>query len=152
MLIFEKIILKYHRVRFFLLYPSIKRDAYSIYGDFNIIDPVNFFFESGLSLNHGCYINASGKISVGRNVSISAGAKLLSTSLDVKNGLPADHYFGEIKIGSNVQVGAGAILLPGVKIIDNVVIGAGSVITKDINVSGIYVGSPARLLRKFNEQ
>ena len=41
-----------------------------------------------------------------------------------------------------------ATILP-IKICDNTVIGAGAVVTKDITESGIYIGNPARLLRKL---
>jgi len=52
------------------------------------------------------------------------------------------------KIGNHVSIGTNATILP-VSITDNVVIGAGSVVTKDIKVSGIYAGNPARLIRKL---
>lgn len=52
------------------------------------------------------------------------------------------------KIGNHVSIGTNATILP-VSITDNVVIGAGSVVTKDITVSGIYAGNPARLIRKL---
>jgi acetyltransferase-like isoleucine patch superfamily enzyme len=51
-------------------------------------------------------------------------------------------------IGNNVSIGTNSTILP-VNICDNVVIGAGSVITKDITVSGIYSGNPAKLMRKL---
>jgi len=50
------------------------------------------------------------------------------------------------QIGNRVSIGTNATILP-VTICDGVVIGAGAVVTKDITVSGIYVGNPARLLR-----
>ena len=52
------------------------------------------------------------------------------------------------KIGNNVSIGSNATILP-VDICDNVVIGAGSVVTKDILESGIYVGNPAKKIRKL---
>ncbi|WP_432453566.1 acyltransferase [Agarivorans sp. QJM3NY_29] len=51
-------------------------------------------------------------------------------------------------IGNNVSVGSNATILP-VSICDHVVVGAGAVVTKNIAVSGIYVGNPARLIRKL---
>jgi acetyltransferase-like isoleucine patch superfamily enzyme len=53
------------------------------------------------------------------------------------------------RVGSRVSIGSNATILP-VSICDNVVIGAGGVVTRDITTPGIYVGSPARLLRKLN--
>jgi acetyltransferase-like isoleucine patch superfamily enzyme len=47
-------------------------------------------------------------------------------------------------IGNRVSVGSNATILP-VKICDDVVIGAGAVVTKDITVSGSYLGNPARI-------
>ena len=47
------------------------------------------------------------------------------------------------KIGNNVSIGSNATILP-VNICDDVVIGAGAVVTKDISVSGVYVGNPAK--------
>lgn len=49
-------------------------------------------------------------------------------------------------IGNNVSIGSNATILP-VKICDNVVIGAGSVVTKDINLSGTYIGNPAKKIK-----
>lgn len=49
-------------------------------------------------------------------------------------------------IGNRVSIGSNATLLP-VSIVDDVVIGAGAVVTRDITVSGVYAGNPARLMR-----
>lgn len=51
-------------------------------------------------------------------------------------------------IGSSVSIGSNATLLP-VSVCDGVVIGAGAVVTKDIKEKGIYVGNPARLIRRL---
>ena len=53
-------------------------------------------------------------------------------------------------IGNNVSIGSNATILP-IKICDNVVIGAGTVVTKDITTSGIYVGNPAKRIRRMGE-
>jgi len=52
------------------------------------------------------------------------------------------------QIGNNVSIGSNATIMP-VRICDGVVIGAGAVVTRDLTESGIYVGNPARLLRKL---
>src|SRR5438477_10896972 len=48
-------------------------------------------------------------------------------------------------VADGVSIGSGAVVLP-VRICEGAVIGAGAVVTKDIDVKGIYVGNPARLL------
>lgn len=54
-------------------------------------------------------------------------------------------------IGNHVSIGTNATILP-VAICDNVVVGAGAVVTRDITKPGIYVGNPARLLRRLDPQ
>ena len=51
-------------------------------------------------------------------------------------------------VADRVSIGTNSTILP-VTICSNVVIGAGSVVTKDITISGVYAGNPARLLRKL---
>ena len=56
----------------------------------------------------------------------------------------------QTKIGDNVSIGSNATILP-VTVCNNVVIGAGSVVTKDIKDPGVYVGNPARLIKKLSD-
>lgn len=146
MFLLEKLILKYQRLRFRLLFPEKWKDGL-VYGVFSIIHPENFQFGRGLTLNDFCYINASYPITIGDNVSISAGAKIISVKLNFSDhGLQEGklyHVGNAITIGNNVQIGAGAIILPGVTIVDNVIIGAGAVVSRSVSESGIYVGIPA---------
>jgi acetyltransferase-like isoleucine patch superfamily enzyme len=55
------------------------------------------------------------------------------------------------KIGNGVSIGSNATILP-VTIADHTVIGAGAVVTKDILVSGIYAGNPAKLIRPISKK
>ena len=52
------------------------------------------------------------------------------------------------RVGARVSIGSNATILP-VDICSDVVIGAGAVVTRDITEPGIYVGNPARLLRRL---
>jgi len=52
------------------------------------------------------------------------------------------------RIGDRVSIGSNATLLP-VSICNDVVIGAGAVVTRDITEPGVYIGNPARLLRRL---
>lgn len=53
-------------------------------------------------------------------------------------------------IGDRVSIGSNATILP-VRICNDVVIGAGATVTRDIDQPGIYVGNPARFLRKIDD-
>jgi len=87
---------------------------------------------------------------MGSNVSISAGVKILSTTLDY-NKFDGTHTFEKVKIGNRVHIGANAVILPGVTIGDDIVIGAGAVVSKDLPSGCIYVGIPAKPLKKLRQ-
>jgi acetyltransferase-like isoleucine patch superfamily enzyme len=56
-----------------------------------------------------------------------------------------------VVIGDGSWLGHGAVVLPGVTIGKHVVIGANSVVTKDIPDVSVAVGSPARVIRQYDE-
>ncbi len=106
----------------------------------------NFQYNTGYPID----ANWSWLISVGDNVTLATGVKLLAHDAStVKTG--AHTKIGRIQIGSNVFIGANAIVLPNVRIGDNVVVGAGSVVTRDIPSNSVYAGNPARRLCSFDE-
>ncbi|WP_417200980.1 acyltransferase [Bizionia sp.] len=53
---------------------------------------------------------------------------------------------GEIHIGNNVYIGSGCIFNPGVNVANAIHIGAGSVISKNLELSGMYVGQGLRYI------
>jgi len=88
-------------------------------------------------------------VTIGDDCFISHGAMFINDLFET--GGPAKgrkDLWRSTRIGNNVSIGTNATILP-VAICDNVVVGAGAVVTKDITVPGIYVGNPARLLRKI---
>ena len=57
----------------------------------------------------------------------------------------------KVSIGKNVWIGEFVCILPGVTIGDGSIIGAMSVVTKDIQANSIAVGSPAKVIKIFDE-
>ena len=121
-----------------------------VYGPIYIIHSKKFRCGIGLRLN------AAGRITAGRNLTVSSGAKILSTGidLDVFKTLDRDldyHVNSEIILGDNVWLGANSIILPGVKLKGpNVVIAAGAVVTKSFNGSNILLaGVPAKVVKRI---
>ena len=55
-----------------------------------------------------------------------------------------------VEIGNNVWVGEGVAVLPGAKIGDGCIIGAHSVVKGTIPAYTIAVGSPAKVVKKYN--
>lgn len=84
-------------------------------------------------------------LTVGNNVIISAGVKLLThdTSFTVVGG---KDLAGEITIGDNIQIGENAVVLPGVTIGNDCIIGAGAVVTKDVPPGSVAAGVPAKVI------
>ena len=88
-------------------------------------------------------------VTIGNDCIISHGVMFINDPF--KMGGPArrnKELWKATHVGSNVSIGTNSTIMP-VNICDHVVVGAGSVVTRDITVSGIYAGNPARLIRKL---
>lgn len=62
---------------------------------------------------------------------------------------PGTVLCGSVTVGKNSFIGARSTVIPGKTIGDNVFIGAGSTVINNLSSPGIYVGSPARLIKKL---
>lgn len=103
-----------------------------------------------LLVNPGVYFAAKGGIEMGNYVTISAGAKILSSSLQVENGvIVRKHIHKKTTIGNNVWLGAGSTVCPGVTIGDNVIVAAGAVVTKDLPSNTVCGGIPAKVIKEM---
>jgi acetyltransferase-like isoleucine patch superfamily enzyme len=88
------------------------------------------------------------KVSIGKNCFISHGSMFVN-ELAEKGMVNRDpKKFKKTTLGDNVTIGSNSTILP-VNIAKNIVVGAGSVVTKDLSIKGIYVGNPAKLLRRL---
>ena len=87
-------------------------------------------------------------VTIGDDCFISHGVMFINDLFD--EGCPARSrdLWRPTKLGNHVSIGTKATILP-VAICDKVVIGAGAVVTKNITEPGVYVGNPARLLRRL---
>jgi len=61
---------------------------------------------------------------------------------------PSAVVCGNCKIGPNCFIGAGATIVENVMLCEGVTVGSGSTVLNSIDIPGIYVGSPARLIKK----
>ena len=91
---------------------------------------------SGTKLGTGCIVNTSS--SVDHDCTIGNYCHLS----------PGTHICGTVEIGDGTWLGAGSIVVNNTCICDECIIGAGAVVVDKITVPGIYIGLPARLLRK----
>ena len=98
---------------------------------------------------HNNYINLAEEITIGNDVGLSLDVSIQTHGywLSVLEGYPAK--FAGVYIDNGVIVGFRSVILMGVSVASNVVIGACSVITKNLTEkNGIYVGNPARFIKK----
>ena len=126
-----------------------------VFGDPIIYAPNRLSVGNNCRLNHNVYINARSGVTLGDDVTLSYGSKIISTGYDVEHWVNT----GEKKhiddtpvfIGNHCWICTDAIILPGVKITgEYVVIAAGAVVTKDITESRVVVaGSPAKIIKKI---
>ncbi|MGC8490872.1 MAG: acyltransferase [Syntrophobacteraceae bacterium] len=132
-----------------------------------VVEPVNLYgcrigndcfigpfveIQKGVELGNRCRIQSHAficeMVTIGNDCFVSHGVMFVN-DLFSKGG-PArgqKKLWKPTRIGNHVSIGTNATVLP-VTIADNVVIGAGAIVTRDITTPGIYVGNPARLLRK----
>ena len=109
--------------------------------------------QRGAKIGRGCRIQSHCLIcelvSIGADCFVSHGVMFVNDTFAKGGPARGDRRFWKsTRLGDHVSIGTGATILP-VTICGNVVIGAGAVVTKAIDVPGVYVGSPARLLRKL---
>ena len=83
---------------------------------------------------------------VGNNTIINTGSIIEHETVigDHVHIAPHATVCGRSKVGNNVFCGAGSTIIDQISVCDDVVIGAGAVVTKDIVVSGTYIGIPAQ--------
>jgi len=108
--------------------------------------------QKGVKIGKRCRVQSHAFIcelvTIGDDCFISHGAMFINDLFN--EGCPARSrdLWRPTKLGNQVSIGSNATILP-IAICDRVVIGAGAVVTKDITEPGIYVGNPARLLRRL---
>ncbi len=91
-------------------------------------------------------------VSIGEDCFVGHGVMFINDTF--ATGGPArgrKELWRSTRIGNRVSIGSNATILP-VEICDDVVIGAGAVVTRSITRPGCYVGNPARLLERNEDQ
>ena len=136
--------------------------------DVTVVQPVNLYgctigdgslvgpfveIQKGAIIGKRCRIQSHSFIcelvTIGEDCFISHGAMFINDLFVTGGPAGKPELWCPTKVGNRVSIGTNATILP-VTICDQVVIGAGAVVTRDIAVSGIYAGNPARLLRRLD--
>jgi len=104
----------------------------------------------GTWIGQQCFFHSAGNISIGKNVGIGPGVKII-TSYHSEEGkdkpiLHSELIFKEVVIEDDVDLGVGSIILPGVTIGKGAIVGAGAVVTVNIPPFHVVAGVPAKTL------
>lgn len=124
-------------------------------------DEAKLVFGHGVQINDYVHMVAMNKISIGNNVLMASHVFISDNSHgsykgDIRDSNPMippterEYYTAPVTVGNNVWIGEGVCIMPGVSIGEGCVIGAHSIVTKDIPDFCIAVGSPAKIVKKYN--
>lgn len=100
---------------------------------------------------HNNFINVCEPVIIGSDVGLSQDVAIITHGywLSVLEGYPAS--FSGVTIGDGTIVGYRSIILMGVNIEKNCVIGANSTVTKSLDKTGIYGGTPAKFIKEIGK-
>lgn len=111
-------------------------------------------------MNDRVHIVAHKRVTIGNNVLMASNIFISDTSHGASKGENQTSPFevpnmrqlisSPVIIGDRVWIGENVSILPGVSIGDGAIIGAGSVVTHNVESNTIVVGSPARVIKKWD--
>ncbi|RJE71712.1 acyltransferase [Reichenbachiella sp. MSK19-1] len=99
----------------------------------------------------GQYIQAKNGITIGENVRIGPGVKIISASHDIYDYDKHDSS-DPIIIGNHCWLAANCVILPGVKIAEHTIVAAGAVVTKSFLEGNCVLGGvPAKIVKVLHD-
>ena len=112
------------------------------------------FVGNNTIISESCFISACNRVVIEENVGVSPNVMIIDNSR-ILGDISRPSKEQELKIGS-VHIGAdswiayGACVMPNVTIGKHCIIGALSVVNKDIPSYSLAVGSPAKVVKRFD--
>ena len=112
-----------------------------------VVCPQNIKISSGTIVNENCVLDGRGRLTIGRDTSISMYSKILSASHKLDSPV-FEYCVKKTTIGNNVWTGTSAVILDGSKIGDFAVVGANSVVKGAVAEKSVMIGNTAREIKK----
>ena len=137
--------------------PGCRLEAYPIGNEKTL------FIGEGFQMNDYVHITARENVKIGRNVLLASKIYISDCSHGSYSGdendsppesIPKDRplFSKPVVIGDNVWLGEFVSVLPGVTIGNGTIVGANSVVSKSLPPNVIAVGSPAKPIKKYNNE
>lgn len=105
----------------------------------------------GTTVNYRCVFDNRTRVIIGSRCGIGIGVHFVTSGHEMSNplGRAGRGSLEPIVVGDGAWIGSGSTIMGGVTIGEGCVIGAGAIVTKDCDAHTLYVGVPARPLRRL---
>ena len=111
-------------------------------------NPRNLRIGDGTTINAGVVLNASGELTIGRNVRLSNHVQLQTDELEPASvEAHREHRTAAVVVSDGVWLASGAIVVPGVTIGARTIVAAGAVVTRSFGANLMVAGVPAKVIR-----
>ncbi len=112
------------------------------------------FIGDNVIISESCFISACNRIVIEENVGISPNVMIIDNSRKLgdvsRPSKEQDLKIGYVHIEADSWIAYGACIMPNVTIGKHCIIGALSVVNKDIPPYSLAVGSPAKVVKRFD--
>jgi len=121
---------------------------------FKFIHPTAQIFAKDVEIGEGSFIGANSilttNIKIGKHAILNRGNQIGHDSKigDYFSAMPGAIVSGNVIIGDNTYLGTNASIKEKIHVTSDVKIGANACVVKNIVTSGVYVGVPAKFLKK----
>lgn len=105
--------------------------------------------EIGNNVTVKCGVQLWNGLRVEDDVFIGANVSFTNDRFPRSKQYPVEYEKTFLRKGASI--GAGSVILCGIEIGEKAMVGAGSVVTRDIPAGELWVGNPARFIRKLEE-
>lgn len=120
---------------------------------FTFIHPTVQIMDDNIEIGEGSFIGANSilttNIKLGKHTLLNRGNHIGHDSVigNYFSAMPGVIVSGNVTIGNSVYMGTNSTVKEKINIIDDVTIGLNSGVVKNINQKGVYIGSPAKLIK-----
>ncbi len=112
------------------------------------------FIGDNVIISEGCFISACHRIVIEENVGVSPNVMIIDNSRKpgdvIRPSKEQEVEVGSVRIGADSWIAYGACVFPNVTIGKHCIVGALSVVTKDIPDYSVAMGSPAKVVKRFD--